>query len=93
MAYVVLEANAATIQKLEADDVVGRQSLTVRDGEPWGIVGKVVMVSGTEEGVARARAMAEADGARVSPKAEHVKKALDDEADASAGGVGFIFGP
>jgi len=92
MAYTVLEATDAAIGALEKDDVSSRQSIVVRDGAPWGVKGKVVLVQGSDEGVKHAEQVAIAAGAAKCAKAAQVKTDVDAESDAAAGGMGFVFG-
>ena len=92
MAWKVFEVNAATADLLAKDDVVSRQSITVKEGSAYGAPGRVVLIEGSDAGVAAAAAIVTANDGRESPKAAIIHKAIKDEESAAEGGVGFVFG-
>ncbi len=78
------------------DDIVSRQSVTVRDAKSLGMKGndQYVVVEGSESGVARAAELlkeaAKPLGKKEADAVYRQFKAQDEEA---ASGMGFIFGP
>ena len=93
MAWQVFEVSAATADELQKDDVVNRQSLTIKDGAAYGAkAAKVVLVEGSDAGIARAAELVKAQGGAPSPRAAEIHQAIKDEEAAAEGGVGFIFG-
>ena len=78
------------------DDVVSRQSVTVRDARSLGFAGadRYVLVEGSEVGMARAVELVKGiahplDGA----EAEGVYRRFRAQDEEAASGMGFIFGP
>lgn len=75
------------------DDILSRQSLTIRDARHFDQPGEVVFlfVEGTEAGIMRADAML-LDFAERAPNAAELHQKLKDEEDAAAAGLGSIMG-
>jgi hypothetical protein len=95
--FDVKPADAGKIDEVlsdKVDDLVSRQSIALRDGSALGFpeFGRLVIVEGTDAGVARAvqrfAFAAKLEGA----KAEAVYKAFKAQEDDVASGVGLIFG-
>jgi hypothetical protein len=97
MAWTILEVPSARRTELDAalnDDVVSRQSQKIRDaatqGGPAGQL--FVVVSGSEEGVARANELIAPLGRKLPPAdAEALHKKLQDEDDSASAGMGLFF--
>jgi hypothetical protein len=94
--YRLPATQAANVDLLFKDDIVGRQSVTVRDAKSLGLKGndEYVVVEGSEAGVARAaellKSIAKPLDAKKADAVYRRFKAQDEEA---ASGMGLIFGP
>lgn len=81
--------------KIYADDLLSRQSITVRDNSAIGVQkeGYYVLIDGTENAVAKAREMLKgaADELKGSA-AEEVISAIEGQEENAAEGFGAIFG-
>ena len=98
MAYGIYAVEKATMHKIDSvlkDDIIGRQSIAVRDSQALGLEGddRYVFVEGVEEAIARADELfGEFARKEEGEKSEAIyKKIKDEEADA-ASGMGMIFG-
>lgn len=94
--FRVPAAQAARTDVVWKDDVVSRQSITVRDAKSLGMTGedRFVLVEGSDAGVSRAADLLK-DIAKALPSKEAERvylqfRAQDEEA---ASGMGLIFGP
>lgn len=89
-------AQSAKVDVLYADDVVGRQSLIVRDARSLGLSGddRYVLLEGSEVALARAARLLE-DIARPleGAEAERVYHKIRSQDEDAAAGLGLIFGP
>lgn len=77
------------------DNLAGRQSITVREARSLGLGGEgsLVLVEGSEEGVARADALLkEAGTALAGAEAEAAYRAFRSQDEDAASGLGFVFG-
>lgn len=92
MPYRVFETDDEGANTLSEDDLVSRQTIVVKDGDPWEIDGKVVMVDGTDEALERAETLIEDAGGSLSERAEEIKADIDSEEDNAAAGIGAVFG-
>lgn len=92
MPYRVFETDDETANAISEDDLVSRQTVVVKDGTPWDIDAKVVMVDGAEEALDRAEEIVEEHGGSVSENADEIKADIDAEEDNAAAGVGAVFG-
>lgn len=86
-------ADRAKLDEALGDDILSRQSLTVRDARHFGVPGDHVylFVEGTESGLLRADAVLLEIGER-APGGEHLYEMLKQEEDAAASGLGSVFG-
>lgn len=97
MTYRVFEIRAkdrARYEEAVQDDVLGRQSLTLRDAKQLGYTDRdtfFVLVEGTEQGLYRAETLL-LEFARRAAKPEEILKQIKDEEDQAASGLGFILG-
>lgn len=86
---------ASPLEDLYRDDLVGRQSVTARVASSLGLLGEgtLVLVEGSEEGVARAEELLK-DAATVLPPedAETAYRAFRAQDEDAAAGMGFVFG-
>lgn len=92
MPYQVFETDDEGANAIQEDDLVSRQTIVVKDGTPWDIDGKVVLVDGSQDAIDRAEEIVEDAGGSVSDKADDVKADIDAEEDNAAAGMGAIFG-
>ncbi len=92
MPYRVFETNDDGVRALEEDDLVNRQTIVIKDGTPWEVDGKVVIVEGSEEALERAAELVDDAGGQPADNAEQIKADIDAEDDAAAAGMGAIFG-
>ncbi|MHB8606072.1 MAG: hypothetical protein ACYDCK_12545 [Thermoplasmatota archaeon] len=96
MAYRVFEVTTkdrARIDETLADDIVGRQSIVVRDASHFGMGdGAVfVMVEGEEKALLRAETLF-LEYAKRAAAAEEIHRRIKAEEDDAASGLGFIMG-
>lgn len=75
------------------DDILSRQSLTIRDARHFGVPGDWIFlfVEGEEKGILRADAVLLAIGER-APEGEILYRMLKDEEDAAASSLGSVMG-
>ena len=99
LVYRVFRFPAAQTEKADLllkDDLVSRQSVTVRDATSLGLPGtdRCVLVEGSEAGVARAvellKGISEPLG---GAEADGVYRRFRSQDEEAASGMGFIFGP
>lgn len=95
--FDVKPADAGKVDEVlsdQADDLVSRQSIAMRDGSALGFpeFGRLVLVEGTEAGVARAVARFAFATRLKGEKAEAVYQAFKAQEDDAASGIGLIFG-
>ncbi len=89
-------ANASKIDLLLHDDLVGRQSVIMRDAKGLGLRGedRYIVVEGTDAGVARAvEILKDVAPALKGAEAEDVYRRIRAQDDEAASGMGMIFGP
>ncbi len=93
--FRVPSARASQIEAVLKDDLVSRQSILVRDAKSLGVGGEgtIVLVEGTEAGVARAETLLK-DVALVMQgmEAEDAYRRFRSQDDDAAAGMGLIFG-
>lgn len=86
---------AKEIDKILTDDLVNRQSITIRDGGALGLdtARRFLYVEGTTAAVAKARELAAAAGATevTGTDAQRARDAIRAQEDSSAVGVGMVF--
>lgn len=85
----------AAMDLVYQDNLAGRQSITVREARTLGVGGEgnLVLIEGSEDGVARAEALLK-DRAKTlaGAEAETAYKAFRAQDDEAASGMGFVFG-
>jgi len=89
-------AQAEKTNLLVGDDVVGRQSVTVRDAKSLGLRGddRYVVVEGSEPALARAVELLKGTAEPLeAAKADDVYRRFRAQDDQAASGMGLIFGP
>lgn len=91
--YRFLPAQRAKLEEALGDDIVSRQSLTMRDARHFGVPGDhlYLFVEGTDAGLLRADAVLLEFGER-APGGEALYEMLKAEEDAAASGLGSVFG-
>ena len=93
--YRVPTAKLPAMDLVYKDNLAGRQSITVRDARTLGIGGEgsLVLVEGSEEGVAHADVLLkEAATALTGPEAETAYRAFRSQDEDAASGMGLVFG-
>lgn len=93
--FRVPSAKVAVIDAVYQDNLAGRQSVTVREARTLGVGGEgsLVLVEGSDEGVARAAALLKDGGTLLTgAEAEAAYKAFRSQDDEAASGMGFVFG-
>ncbi len=86
----------AQIDAVYADNLAGRQSVTVREARTLGLAGEgsLVLVEGSDEGVARAASILKDVATTLTgSEAEVAYRAFRFQDEAAASGMGFVFGP
>ncbi len=94
--FRVPTARLSAVDLVYQDNVAGRQSITVRESRTLGVGGEgnLVLIEGSDAGVARAEALLkEAGAALTGPEAEAAYKAFKAQEDEAASGMGLVFGP
>lgn len=93
--YELKKSSRSLIDKMLADDVIGRQAITQKDASSFGLDEDclVVMYEGSDEGNKR---LEELFGSELKPleqkKAAEVYRKIKDEESQAEDGLGFIFG-
>lgn len=93
--YRILPPKLAAMDLVFKDNVAGRQSITVREAKTLGLAGEgsLVLVEGSDEGVARADALLKDSGAALTgAEAEAAYRAFRAQDEDAASGMGFVFG-
>ncbi len=88
-------AQLAALDLVYKDNLAGRQSITVREARTLGLGGEgnLVLVEGSEDGVARAEVLLKDRAATLAgAEAETAYKAFRAQDDEAASGMGFVFG-
>ena len=93
--FRLMSAQADQVNVLTADDVVSRQSVTVRDAKSLGLKGddRYVVVEGSEAAVARATELLKGIPPLKGAGAEDVYRRFRSQDEQAASGMGLIFGP
>ena len=91
--YRIASKDRARLDAALGDDILSRQSLTIRDARHFDQPGDSVylFVEGTETGILRADAVL-LEFAERAPNAAQLHQALKDEEDAAASSLGSILG-
>jgi hypothetical protein len=86
---------ADKVNLLMADDVVSRQSVTVRDAKSLGLKGddRYVVVEGSDAALARASELMKDVAPLKASEAEDVYRRFRSQDEQAASGMGLIFGP
>lgn len=93
--YRIPTAKLAAMDPVYQDNLAGRQSITVRESRTLGVRGEgsLVLVEGSDEGVARADALLKDSAtALTGADAEAVYRAFRAQDADAASGMGFVFG-
>ena len=91
--FKVKSSLRARLDEALGDDILSRQSLTMRDARHFGVPGDhlYLFVEGDERGMLRAEAVL-LEFAERAPEGEDLYKMLKAEEDDAASGLGAIFG-
>ncbi|MGC8580792.1 MAG: hypothetical protein ACP5RS_04945 [Thermoplasmata archaeon] len=95
--YVIFSVTKDKLEKAKkilTDDLVSRQSITIRDGTT--LKNKkdnyIILIEGTEEGIKKAESMLSTDAIRMDAKeSEPIYNELKEESQNIADGLGAIF--
>ena len=93
--FRILPAKLAALDAVYQDNVAGRQSITVREARTLGVGGdgSLVLVEGSQEGVARAEALLKDHATPLTgADAEAAYRAFQSQDADAASGLGFVFG-
>lgn len=98
MVYAIFEVkneDAGKITEVTKDDVVSRQSITIRDASSLGVDKDVtyVKIEGSEKGVKQGEKMLDDMGAKKlsGKKAKEIDDKITSQDDSAAEGMGMIF--
>ncbi len=94
--FRVPAGQAGKIDELLKDELVSRQSLVVRESRSLGVGGEgsLVLVEGSEAGLARAEALLKDVGKGLAgAEAENAYRRFKEQDEDAASGMGLIFGP
>ncbi len=92
--YELSKENRNIIDKLMADDVIGRQSITYKDGTNYGYDSKfLLIIEGSPDIFTRVNDLKETELKELpEKKADEVYKKVKNEENNSQDGMGFLFG-
>lgn len=92
--YEFPSSKRSDVEALLDEDPLSRQSVTVKDSDSLGLDRDTVLVflQGDEDVLEEAEAEFRELGGEEPAEAEELQEKLDEEEQAAAGGVGFIFG-
>ncbi len=92
--YKLAKAQRETLDSLLADDVVGRQTVTYKDGSNYGFDSSyIVLIEGSEDIFKNVDSIAKGTLEELKKsKEEEIYKKIKDEENNSKDGIGFIFG-
>ena len=93
--FRLLPTNLPALDAVYHDNVAGRQSITVREAKTLGLTGEgsLVLIEGSDEGVARAEALLKDNATPVTgAEAEAAHNAFRSQDEDAAAGMGFVFG-
>jgi gamma-glutamylcyclotransferase (GGCT)/AIG2-like uncharacterized protein YtfP len=92
--YKLAKENRETIDHLLADDVVGRQTITYKDGSNYGYNSfYVVLIEGSEDIFKNVDSISNGTLQPLDKsKQEKIYKKIKDEENSSRDGLGYIFG-
>jgi len=100
MASAIFEIKKEKEKEMDAlkqDDIVSRQSITIRDAKSLGMKGEniYIKIDGSSEAIKRAEGIVKEHslGKKLSKKdAEPIEKKIKEEEESASEGMGFIFG-
>lgn len=82
------------ISEVISDDLVSRQTISVRDGKSLGLKEgvKYAMIEGSEEAIERAEEIFSEEDVGEAENSEKVREKIKEEDQAAAEGMGTVFG-
>jgi hypothetical protein len=97
--YIIFEVkkeDSSKIDEVVKDDIVSRQSITIRDSRSLGIedVDAIyVKIEGSKEGLKRAEELFKEDGIKKlsTKKAKEINEKIESQDDSAISGMGMIF--
>ncbi|MCL4453073.1 hypothetical protein [Ferroplasma sp.] len=92
--YKLAKAQREILDSLLADDIVGRQTVTYKDGASYGFDSSyIVLIEGSEDIFRNVDSIAKGALEELpKPKEEDIYRKIKDEENSSRDGLGFIFG-
>lgn len=92
--FEVKQESDNIISKVVSDDLISRQTISIRDGDSLGLDKDVnyVMIEGSEEAVEKATKIFSEEDVEEANNSEEVRKAIKKEDEAAAEGMGTVFG-
>lgn len=93
--YLLRKSNRSVVDRMLADDIIGRQAVTQKDAAAFGLDSDkiVVMYEGSEEGHDRLKELFEEDLVSLEPeKSAEVYAKIKEEESQAEDGMGFLFG-
>ncbi len=92
--FVVDSDKKDAMNEIISDDLISRQTTSVRDGKSLGFKEDVfyALIEGSEEAIERATELFTEEDIEKAENAEEVKEAIKKEDEAAAQGMGTVFG-
>ena len=92
--FVVNSEKKDIMDEIISDDLISRQTTSVRDGKSLGFKEDVfyALIEGSEEAIKRAKELFSDEGIETADNPEEIKEAIKKEDEAAAQGMGTVFG-
>lgn len=92
--FVVDSEKKDIMDEIISDDLISRQTTSVRDGKSLGFEEDVfyALIEGSEEAIERAKELFSDEGIETADNSEEIKEAIKKEDEAAAQGMGTVFG-
>lgn len=92
--FEVEKEKAAKIADVLSDDLISRQTTVIRDGESLGLKDGItyVMIEGSEEALDKSKELFSKEGIEEAEELEKAYKAIKEDEEKAASGMGTIFG-
>ncbi len=83
-----------TVNEILSDDLISRQTTSVRDGKSLGVKEDVsyALVEGSEESIEKAEELFKEEEIEAPDDQEEIREAMKEEEKAAAQGMGTVFG-
>ncbi len=93
--YQIIKSKKSVLDKMLADEVIGRQALTQKDGSSFGLENDklVFLYEGSEEGNKRIKELFGSEVTELDKKkADEIYAKIKEEESQAEDGMGFLFG-